>query len=153
MGSILFPLPDLPATLAWGEALGRRLFPGAVVGLSGPLGAGKTTLVQAMAQGLEVADPLAVVSPTFVLHQEHAGRLTLHHFDVYRLTSPQAFLDLGAAEIMDGPGVTVIEWADRVLETLPPERLLLTLRLLSPTAREIDATACGPRHAALLAGL
>ena len=77
-------IADLAATEAFGRRLAARLFPGAVVALNGTLGAGKTHLVRAIAEGLG-ANPAAVNSPTFVLIQEYAGRLPIFHSDVYRL--------------------------------------------------------------------
>ncbi len=104
--------PD--ATRAAGVAVGRVLArtgaAGAVIGLSGPLGAGKTCFVQGLASGLGARGP--VRSPTFVLVHEYRGAIPLYHVDLYRLTSHD--LDtLGLEEILDGPGVTAIEWADR----------------------------------------
>src|SRR3954447_14376000 len=91
-------LPDPAATEALGRRLGDLLFPGAVVGLVGPLGAGKTYLVRAIAEGLGIQHSGAVTSPTFVLIQEYAGRLPIYHFDTYRLRNPREFFELGASE-------------------------------------------------------
>src|SRR5436309_4240797 len=93
-----FDMPDLAATLAFGCRLGELLFPGAVVALIGPLGAGKTYLVRAVAEGLHVPDTGLVTSPTFVLIQEYEGRLPIYHFDAYRLRSEAEFYDLGGHE-------------------------------------------------------
>lgn len=146
-------LSSLEQTTAVGQQLGKAAFPGAVFGLIGPLGAGKTALVQALAKGLEVPDPLAVISPTFVLVQEYQGRLPLHHVDVYRLKSPAQFLDLGVQELMEAGGVTCIEWADRVLPWLPPNRLLLTLSIDSGPVRRLHLQATGAEYEQLLARL
>jgi tRNA threonylcarbamoyladenosine biosynthesis protein TsaE len=144
---------DLEELADLARRLARGLFPGAVVGLIGPLGSGKTTLVQALAAALEVPDPSAVTSPTFILLQEYVGRLPIYHFDVYRLTSPRQFLDLGAAEIMEGPGVTFIEWADRVLAQLPRDRLLVFLEIDPAGGRRLHFQAEGPRHEPLVQSL
>src|SRR5919108_3976670 len=97
--------PDLEATAAFGRRLGGLLFPGAVVALVGPLGAGKTHLVRAAAEGLGLADSRAVSSPTFVLIQEYPARLPVYHFDAYRLRNAAEFFELGVEEYFTGGGV------------------------------------------------
>jgi tRNA threonylcarbamoyladenosine biosynthesis protein TsaE len=100
-------------TAALGREFARMLQPGAVVLLSGDLGAGKTAFVRGMAEGLG-ADPGDVSSPTFTLIQEYrGGRLLLHHVDLYRL-APKEVDDLGLDELTFGSGVTAIEWPDRL---------------------------------------
>src|ERR1700687_4956830 len=89
---------DLAGTEAFGRRLAGVLFGGAVVALIGPLGAGKTHLVRAVAEGLGISDSRVVSSPTFVLIQEYAGRMPIFHFDAYRLQSSSEFFDLGAHE-------------------------------------------------------
>lgn len=143
-------LDGVEATQALGERLGRALFPGAVVGLVGTLGAGKTLLVRAIARGLGVADERAVTSPTFVLIQEYDGRLPVYHFDTYRLTTERAFADLGVQEYLDGDGVCLIEWADRVPGCLPADHLRVTLDVTGETTRRVRLAATGPRHAPLV---
>src|SRR5262249_8376111 len=102
MSCVQFDLADPSATAALGRRLGQHLFPGAVVALIGPLGAGKTFLVRAIAEGMGLTDSRLVSSPTFVLIQEYAARLPIYHFDTYRLQSPQEFADLGAHEYLSG---------------------------------------------------
>jgi tRNA threonylcarbamoyladenosine biosynthesis protein TsaE len=135
-------------TTAFGRALGPLLFPGAIIGLIGPLGAGKTHLVRAIAEGLNIADNRAVSSPTFVLIQEYAARLPIYHFDAYRLRSEVEFLDLGAHEYFQGEGVCLIEWADRVSGCLPPEQLRLTLSVTGDRSRQVLMEGWGERYAA-----
>src|SRR5437588_2782718 len=91
---MIVELPDLDATQAFGRQLAALLFPGAVVALVGPLGAGKTHLVRAVAEGLGIADSRLVTSPTFVLIQEYNAQLPIFHFDAYRLRSEAEFDDL-----------------------------------------------------------
>src|SRR5262245_20042519 len=102
MTTLTVALPDLDSTRDLGLRLGRALFPGAVLALVGPLGAGKTHLSRAVAEGLDVPDPRVVTSPTFVLIQEYAGRLPIYHFDAYRLPGAGPFSDLGAHEYLEG---------------------------------------------------
>lgn len=148
--SLTIDLPDLAATTALGRRLGQRLFAGAVVALVGPLGAGKTHLVRALAEGLGVADSRCVTSPTFVLIQEYPGRLPIYHFDTYRLAGEAAFAELGAGEYLEGDGVCLVEWADRVPGCLPADHLRVELELTGPTSRRARLEATGPRHAVLV---
>lgn len=104
-----------------GEHIGRALEPGSVVALIGELGAGKTTLTKGIARGLDVPD--LIHSPTFTLIHEHQGRMPVYHFDLYRVESPTQIEDLGYEDYFYGPGVTVIEWAEKMLNLLPPDHL------------------------------
>lgn len=151
--SLTIDLPDLDATFRLGRRLGALLFPGAVVALIGPLGAGKTHLTRAVAEGLAVRDPRVVTSPTFVLMQEYPARLPIYHFDAYRLRGPADFADLGTDELLAGDGVCLIEWADRVAAELPADYLRITLEPTGETSRRATLDATGPRHQALVTGL
>ncbi len=151
--SLTVNLPDLAATESFGRRLGRLLFPGAVIALFGPLGAGKTHLVRAIAEGLDIADSRAVSSPTFVLIQEYRARLPIYHFDAYRLHGEAEFFDLGVHEYLEGEGVCLIEWADRVAGCLPAEHLRVELTVTGETSRHARATAVGKRYESLLQDL
>jgi tRNA threonylcarbamoyladenosine biosynthesis protein TsaE len=140
---------DLAATTRLGRRLGELLFPGAVVALIGPLGAGKTHFVRAVAGGLGIADSRAVTSPTFVLVQEYSARLPIFHFDAYRLRTAAEFADLGVHEYFDDNGVCLIEWADRVEECLPTEHLRITLRATGEQSRQFAVEGRGSRYGAL----
>jgi len=118
-----------------GAALAVALPAGSVVALIGTLGAGKTRLVQAVAAALGVPRE-SVTSPTFVLVNEYkGGRLPIYHFDTYRLKDDDEFLNLGPDEYFDSDGLTFVEWADRVADLLPAERLEIKIDVLSDTAR------------------
>lgn len=101
------------------------LAPGAVVAFSGDLGAGKTCFIQGLADALGITEPVS--SPTYTLINEYRGRLPLYHMDLYRLSGPEEAFDLGLDDYIDGAGITVIEWAERAEELLPPRTLHLQL--------------------------
>lgn len=135
-----------------GAILAEAAEPGLVVGLIGPLGAGKTRLVRATATALG-ADPRSVNSPTFVLIQEYLGRIPVFHFDTYRLRDVQAFADLGAEEYFSGEGICFVEWADRVISELPRDLLCIEMSVCAPTARRFRFSSSGPLSQRVLAQL
>ena len=107
--------PDDTARL--GECMGRWIVEATLIRLMGPLGAGKTHLVQGLARGLEIPDADQVRSPSFALVRVHGGgRLPLVHVDLYRLGDPRELTELGLEEYEDG--VTAVEWADRFADGL-----------------------------------
>jgi tRNA threonylcarbamoyladenosine biosynthesis protein TsaE len=127
-----------------GQELARVLPRGCTVALNGPLGAGKTRLVQAIAVAAG-ADRRDVVSPTFVLVHEYAATTPIYHFDAYRLRDDDEFLQLGAEEYFAGPNWVFIEWADRVERCLPDERLEVHIEVGEGTERRIALISHGPR--------
>lgn len=135
-----------------GVALADSLPSGAVVALIGTLGAGKTRLVQAIAKASGV-DPATVVSPTFVLVHEYSGRRPLCHFDAYRLKDDDEFLALGPEEYFDGPGVTLVEWADRVERCLPTEHVEIRVDVMGANERAFAVRAIGRAYAGVVAQL
>jgi tRNA threonylcarbamoyladenosine biosynthesis protein TsaE len=140
---------SLADTDAFGRRLAALMFPGAVVALVGPLGAGKTHLVRAVAEGMGIRDSRVVNSPTFVLIQEYQARLPIFHFDAYRLKGSGEFFDLGVHEYFQGTGVCLVEWADRVEGCLPPEHLRITITPTGETSRTFELTGFGARYAAI----
>jgi tRNA threonylcarbamoyladenosine biosynthesis protein TsaE len=125
---------------AFGRELAEDLGPGAVVALTGGLGAGKTTLAKAIAEGLGVTD--VVTSPTFTLINEYSGgRLPLYHFDVYRLSGPGVYDELenlGWEDYFYGEGVCVVEWADLIPDIIPGDALRVGIAHAdSPSRREL----------------
>lgn len=125
-----------------GELIGRALHGGLVIGLVGPLGAGKTLLVKGIASGNGLTDLSLVTSPTFTLVQEYPGRWQLFHLDVYRLRRPAEFMSLGVAEMIRADSVVLVEWADRVAAELPDDSIWLELRITGDASREL--TLRGP---------
>ena len=131
-----------------GRTLGERLQPGDVVTLSGELGAGKTALAQGIAAGLDVTEPVS--SPTFALVHEYAGRCPVWHLDVYRLTGPHDLPELSWDDMLEGRGVLLIEWPERITPALPEDRLEITLEYENGDSRRLDFTPHGSRAKTLL---
>ena len=134
-----------------GRAVGLAGRAGDLVGLLGELGAGKTRLVKGIAAGLGVAQQSEVRSPSFVLIREHVGRLQLFHVDAYRLSGAAELWLLGVDEILSQTGLTVVEWAQRVADSLPADRLSVELTITGPSSRSIRLSCGGPRANRLLA--
>lgn len=138
-----------------GQKLGLSLVPGALLALVGELGTGKTTLVRGLARGLGVRE--AIHSPTFTRMRALSGRLALQHFDAWRAGGEALFEE--GAELLAGPGVAVVEWADRVAQHLPRPRIELVLEHRGPSERELTANLVhapersGPAAAELQRGL
>ena len=130
-----FTSPSPQETQAAGERLAQTLGPGAVVALTGELGAGKTCFVQGLARALGVTT--RATSPTFVLVNEYRGRLPIHHVDAYRVSNVAELIDIGLLELMDGDGLTVIEWADKAIPVLPTRTIQVHIEGLGDEPRRI----------------
>lgn len=139
-------------TQAMAAAFARLCRPNDVIGLEGTLGAGKTCFVKGLAVGLEVEDQAKVISPTFVLLRRHSGRLTLYHFDAYRLRDGAEMERIGCAETFESGGVSAVEWADHVAQCLPPEHFVLAIMVAGMTERHFRLTGHGPGPEARLDG-
>lgn len=146
MNAVTIDVRNRAETEAFGHRLAPHLFPGAVVALIGPLGAGKTFLVRAIAAGLGIANPDVVNSPTFVLIQEYQARLPIYHFDAYRLASEREFADLGVHEYFAGDGVCLIEWADKAPTCLPKERLAIRITIMGEETRRLEVVGIGAKY-------
>lgn len=114
------------AVRKFGRELGAAAEAGSVIALTGDLGAGKTTLTKAIAEGLGVKE--IITSPTFNIIKQHgSGRLPLYHFDVYRITDPDEMYELGYEEYFYGEGVCVVEWADMIDELIPEDAVRIDI--------------------------
>lgn len=123
-------------TRALGQALAAQLCPGDALLLYGDMGAGKSELARGVAHGLGVRETVA--SPTFTILQVYeSGRVPLYHFDWYRLQDPGELYELSMEEYLQGDGVAVVEWPQRVPEAIPAQHLMVTLTPLGEEAREI----------------
>jgi tRNA threonylcarbamoyladenosine biosynthesis protein TsaE len=147
----------LERRLVYGDAaatreLGARLAPAARAGdlvcLRGDLGVGKTQLAKGFGAGLGVTD--TIVSPSFVLMAEYAGRLPLFHVDLYRLNSAADALAGGLLDERQADGVTIVEWPERMGAVLPAARLDVTIEGSGDDPRTITLRAGEPRLARYL---
>jgi tRNA threonylcarbamoyladenosine biosynthesis protein TsaE len=136
-------------TEEFGIRLGGFLRRGDMLCLNGDLGAGKTTLSKAIGQGLGVKD--YITSPTFAIMNQYQGRLPMYHFDVYRLDGWEQLEDIGAEEYFYGDGVCLVEWAEKIEEYLPKDRLEIKLSMMdTENTRELVLSAWGKRYEDLL---
>jgi tRNA threonylcarbamoyladenosine biosynthesis protein TsaE len=126
-------------TAAAGEALGRTLGPGAVVALTGELGAGKTCFVQGLVRALGVE--ARATSPTFVLVNEYRGRVPVHHVDLYRIDGLREVQDLGVPDLFDHDSVTLVEWAEKLGPLLPADCIRVHITGVGDEPRRITITA------------
>ncbi len=149
--SFTYDAADESGTAALGAALAELLPDGTTVGLCGTLGAGKTRLVQAVAEAVGI-DRREVVSPTFVLIRQHHGRRTICHIDAYRLRDEDEFDALGPDEYFEGDGLTLIEWADRVAGSLPRDRIEIDIEVTGTQSRRFRIRALGRGCTAVIDG-
>lgn len=131
--------------VAWGEQLGRTLRPPAVITLAGDLGAGKTTLTQAICRGYGVRDE--VTSPTFaIVHVYEAAKSVVHHVDLFRLQGPRDLQNVGWDDITRGDSIVIVEWPERAGTAIPRNAVAFELGFVAgdPTRRRLfERTSVG----------
>ncbi|MCM1321990.1 MAG: tRNA (adenosine(37)-N6)-threonylcarbamoyltransferase complex ATPase subunit type 1 TsaE [Bacteroides sp.] len=123
-------------TIALGREIGQRLQAGDIIAFEGSLAAGKTTLTKGIAEALGIKE--TITSPTFTLISEYTGRLPLYHMDVYRLNSAEDFIEIGGEELLYGSGVCIIEWSEKIKETLPDSAITISIKSTGTDSRLID---------------
>ena len=136
-------LQNLDDTRKLGVTLGSISKSGDVILLYGPLGAGKTTLTQFIAKGLNVPDENYVTSPSFALMQQYQGRIPLYHIDCYRLEGEDDVEESGLIDYIVADGLTVVEWPERLGSLVPGERLDVVIRLAENDARVVECIPYG----------
>lgn len=141
MDTATFDIADLSEMDRLGHLLADHLSAGSVVALIGTLGAGKTRLVQAVAEHLGHAAE-TVSSPTFVLLREYTdGDLPIYHFDVYRLERAEEFRHLSPDDYFESEGITFVEWADKFPQVLPKNHLEVHIDITGETQRRVQLIA------------
>ncbi len=128
-----------------GRILGKALFKGDVLALSGELGAGKTCFIQGVARGLGVEESY-LASPSFVIMRQYQGRLPFYHIDLYRLSSEEQIDGLGLEEFLEGEGVSAVEWAERAPRLFPAQTIRIKIFFLEGSRRRIEIEAQEENH-------
>ncbi|MDE0205885.1 MAG: tRNA (adenosine(37)-N6)-threonylcarbamoyltransferase complex ATPase subunit type 1 TsaE [Candidatus Tectomicrobia bacterium] len=128
-------------TEAVGFLLGKCARGGDVVMCSGPLGAGKTTLVQGFARGLGIDRAVYVRSPTFTLVNEYQGPVPLYHLDFYRLENVDEVWDVGFEEYLEAGGVVIVEWADKFPSLFSVPSVRVRIEVGAPQCRRVECTS------------
>jgi tRNA threonylcarbamoyladenosine biosynthesis protein TsaE len=125
-------------TQSIGKQIGGNLQAGDIIALIGELGAGKTCLTQGIARGIGIASHEVVNSPSYTLINEYAGNIPIYHIDLYRLEHHGEIVDLGLDEYLEGSGICIIEWADRMAELLPAKHIQITMTWTGESTRRIE---------------
>jgi tRNA threonylcarbamoyladenosine biosynthesis protein TsaE len=126
-------------TFSLGEKIGSLLKPSQVIALSGGLGVGKTTLAKGIGKALRVTEE--ITSPTYTIISEYEGKIPLYHIDTYRLSGADDAEALGIEEYLNGKGVCVIEWSERIRSLIPEDAIQIVLSL---EANKRKITISGP---------
>jgi tRNA threonylcarbamoyladenosine biosynthesis protein TsaE len=131
-------------TEALGRAFAESLPAGSSIALFGDLGAGKTTFIRGLTQGIGSIDPRSICSPTFTFLNIYPGDKTIYHFDLYRLPKEEEFLSAGFDEYLTAGGICCFEWAEKIPTLLPKETYRITLTYFGAEGRRIEISG-GPR--------
>ena len=145
---MIFEVNSIEETKAIGYNLGKALNSGDIICLTGDLGTGKTHITKGIAEGLEINEP--ITSPTFtIVNEYHSGRLTLFHFDVYRVNDPDEIYAIGFDDYIFSDGVSIIEWANYIEELIPEEYIHIKIEKLPDMGenfRKISINGYGDRY-------
>ncbi len=144
--SVRIETGEVEQTIELGNLIGSLLKAGDVVALMGQLGAGKTYLTKGIAEGQGVKDRKEVTSPSFVLIKQYMGRIPIYHFDAYRVKSPGEMYDIDCVGFFWGEGISIIEWADKVMECLPDDFIKITIETVGETSRDIHISYQGEKY-------
>ena len=123
-------------TIELGFKIGQKLKKGNIIAMQGTLAAGKTTITKGIAKALEITD--TITSPTFCLISEYYGKMPLYHMDVYRLEGSEDFENLGTEDMLYGDGVCIIEWSEKIMDSLPKETIIINIQPQKDGSRKIQ---------------
>ena len=123
-------------TIELGFKIGKKLKKGNIIAMQGTLAAGKTTITKGIAKALEITD--TITSPTFCLISEYYGKMPLYHMDVYRLEGSEDFENLGTEDMLYGDGVCIIEWSEKIMDSLPKETIIINIQPQDDGSRKIQ---------------
>lgn len=130
-------------TIKLGQVLGEVLEGGDIIALIGDLGTGKTIFAKGVVKGLGGNDADEVTSPSFVLMNQYQGRVPVYHLDLYRLEEERELNDLGWEEFAFSTGVTLIEWAEKIIPFLPSDYIEVNFQWLDQNTRELTFVGHG----------
>jgi len=146
-------VPDAERMVTLGSFLGRSVFAGAVIGLTGSMGAGKTTLVRGVAEGMEIKDGFVVSSPTYTILQSYPCKeMDLFHLDLFRISGREDLDSTGYRDAIHDESVLIIEWIDREPDALPGENLQILLEY-SDEGRKVTFVPRGKAYQSLVADI
>lgn len=117
--------------------MGKHSRPGTIITLDGDLGSGKTSFVQGLAVGLDIPSQFYITSPTYNIINEYPGRIPLYHMDLYRLGGPDDLHDTGFYDLINGQGVTAIEWPNKFIEAIGEPDINIQIKILSENSRSV----------------
>lgn len=130
-------------TMAWGQEFGNTLDNNAIILLKGPMGAGKTTLTKGIARGMGIEE--IVTSPTFTIISEYPGLKPLIHIDLYRLEGEDDFESIGLGELLEGPGVKILEWSEKLGDYIDGlDTMEIKFSILPDNKRQIETKGIDP---------
>ena len=153
MASLVLTSNSPEMTEQLGQLLGSRLEPGMFIALRGDLGGGKTCFTRGLTAGAVPQSAHLVASPTFAIMNEYPGIPPVYHFDFYRLSNSHEISELGFEEYLDGDGICIVEWPERLEELLPRDHLGITFSQSGNDQRTLTMESFGARHDKLLAEL
>jgi tRNA threonylcarbamoyladenosine biosynthesis protein TsaE len=140
---VVFLSSSQSETEKFGRSLGMLLEEGTFIALYGDLGGGKTCFVRGVVDGINPDSVRLVASPTFAVMNEYPGKTPIYHFDLYRLSCGSEIAELGFDDYFYGNGICIVEWAERLGETLPGNHLSIQFEYIDEDVRSICLEAHG----------